>query len=128
MIGNVEQLERKVCTDILTNTRYISQTHFYSQRTSRYPGNHASLVQSGLYLLQPSIVFISVNPILLGGVSLQLTSQLIQPGYRFEPLLWRNPNELLFFYPKSHLTPSFLFSPSLRAVICQYVTTLLNCI
>jgi len=128
MIGNVEQLERKVYTDGLTNTRYISQTHFYSERTSQYPGNHASLVQSGVYLLQPSNVFISINPILLGGVSLQLTSQLIQPGYRLEPFFWRNPNELLFLYTKSHLTPSLLFSPSLGAVICHYVTTLHNCV
>lgn len=112
MIGKVEQLERKVYTDLLTNTRYKSQTHFYSERTSRYPGNHASLVQSGLYLLQPSNVSISINPILFGGMSLQLTSKLIQSGYRLETFFWRNPNELLFPYPKSHLTPSFLFSPS----------------
>jgi len=91
MIGKTEQLERKVYTEVLTNTRYISWTHRYSKRTFRYPGNHASLVQSGLYLLQPSNVFASINPILLGGVSLQLTSQLIQSGYRFEPFPGETP-------------------------------------
>jgi len=129
MIGKAEQLERKVHTDVLTNTRNISQTHCYSERTSRYPGSHASLLQSGLYLLQSSNVFVSINPILLGGVSLLLTSQLIQPGYRFEPFFsGETPNELLFLNSKSHLTPSVRLSRSLRALICQYVTALLNCV
>jgi len=70
MFGKAEQLERKVFTDVQTNKRNISQTYCYSERTSRYPGNHASLVQSGLYLLQSSNVFVSIIPILLGGVSL----------------------------------------------------------
>jgi hypothetical protein len=58
-------------------------------------------------------------PYVLGGVSLQLTAQLMQPGYRFERLSGDSATNY-FTSPRNQvLTPAVGFFSSLKVAMCQ---------